>query len=80
MPIRCASLHKPPRPLSAAPALETALWWPPEHYRNGIGGLGYLQPEVMPEIQEELHRLGFSSSEQEGILGLNMLRVAEESW
>jgi membrane dipeptidase len=62
------------------PALETALWWPPEHYKNGIGGMGYLQPEVMHELMEKLCLLGFSSSEQEGILGLNMLRAAKLSW
>lgn len=55
-------------------------WWPKNHYQTGIGTLNYLQPEDIPCIQSALFDHGFSSKEIDGILGLNMMRVAQQTW
>ncbi|MBM75851.1 MAG: peptidase M19 [Proteobacteria bacterium] len=55
-------------------------WWPEPHYSNGIGDLGYLQPEDIVQIQEGLKQAGIDEHEQADILGGNMLRVAKATW
>ena len=60
--------------------LEEDLWWPPEDYATGVGRMGFLQPEHLPGIAAGLEAAGFSPLEREGILGMNMLRVAACVW
>ena len=62
------------------PNFDRHFWWPKQDYATAIGQLGYLQPEVFPEIAEGLTKMGFSTTEQAGILGENMLRVAKQCW
>ena len=62
------------------PELIEADWWPKAHYATGIGKLSYLQPEDIPAIHQALLTQGFSPSETAGILGNNMLRVADHTW
>jgi membrane dipeptidase len=52
--------------------------WPAEWgYRAGMGFLG---PEAIPEIAEGLTRLGYPPAAVSGILGENLMRVAEAVW
>ncbi|MDH4258956.1 MAG: dipeptidase [Gammaproteobacteria bacterium] len=52
--------------------------WPAEWgYRAGMGFLG---PEAVPEIAEGLTRLGYKPAAISGILGENLMRVAETVW
>lgn len=52
--------------------------WPEMHgYRPGIK---FFCPEQLPELTERLLKLGYSDSEIFGILGANLLRVAEAVW
>ncbi len=52
--------------------------WPAEWgYRTGMGFLG---PESVPEIAEGLARLGYKPAAISGILGENLMRVAETVW
>jgi microsomal dipeptidase-like Zn-dependent dipeptidase len=60
--------------------IDQELWWPKAHYGVGVGGLGYLLPEVLPQIVEGLLARGLDDLEMRQIMGLNMLRVAESTW
>lgn len=52
--------------------------WPPEWgYGNGTG---FAPPEVIPGIAEGLDRLGYPEDSVRGVLGENLLRVAESVW
>jgi membrane dipeptidase len=52
--------------------------WPPEW---GYGrGTGFLPPEAVPEIAKGLVRLGYPSEVVRGVLGENLLRVADVVW
>jgi membrane dipeptidase len=52
--------------------------WPAEWgYRSGMGFLG---PEAVPEIADGLGRLGYPPPAISGILGENLMRVAEAVW
>jgi membrane dipeptidase len=52
--------------------------WPREW---GYGrGSGFAPPEVIPEIVSGLERLGYPAADIRGILGENLLRVAEAVW
>ena len=52
--------------------------WPAEWgYRAGMGFLG---PEAIPEIAEGLTRLGYPPAAISGILGENLMRVADAVW
>ncbi len=43
-------------------------------------GCAMAEPEQIPEIAEELGRLGYAPSDVHKILGLNFLRIAREVW
>ncbi len=52
--------------------------WPAEWgYR---AGMGFLPPEAMPEIGAGLGRLGYPPTAIRGILGENLMRVADAVW
>jgi len=52
--------------------------WPKEWgYRKGMGFLG---PEAIPEITGQLSRLGYPPAAVSGILGENLMRVADRIW
>ena len=52
--------------------------WPREW---GYGaGMGFLGPEAIPEITEGLARLGYPAAAVDGILGENLMRVAQAIW
>ncbi len=52
--------------------------WPREW---GYGrGTGFAPPEVIPEIATGLERLGYAAESIRGILGENLLRVADSVW
>jgi hypothetical protein len=52
--------------------------WPAEWgYRAGMGFLG---PEAIPEIAEGLVRLGYPANAVSGVLGENLMRVADAVW
>jgi membrane dipeptidase len=52
--------------------------WPREW---GYGrGTGFAPPEVLPEIAAGLERLGYPAASIRGILGENLLRVADAVW
>ena len=52
--------------------------WPREW---GYGrGSGFAPPEVIPEIRAGLERLGYPTAAVRGILGENLLRVADAIW
>jgi membrane dipeptidase len=52
--------------------------WPREW---GYGrGTGFAAPEVIPQIRDGLERLGYPSASVRGILGENLLRVADAVW
>jgi membrane dipeptidase len=60
--------------------IDEDLWWPPEDYSTGVGRMGFLQPEHLPAIATGLNASDFSPEEIEGILGMNMLRIARQVW
>jgi microsomal dipeptidase-like Zn-dependent dipeptidase len=52
--------------------------WPREW---GYGrGTGFAPPEVIPEVRAGLERLGYPAAAVRGILGENLLRVADAIW
>jgi membrane dipeptidase len=52
--------------------------WPPAW---GYGrGSGFAPPEVVPEIVSGLERLGYPGESVRGVLGENLMRVAETVW
>ena len=52
--------------------------WPREW---GYGrGTGFAPPEVIPEIADELEQLGYPEASVRGVLGENLLRVADSVW
>ncbi len=52
--------------------------WPPEW---GYGsGARILAPEAIPEIAAGLERLGYPAAALQGVLGENLMRVADEVW
>ena len=60
------------------PGRESRELWPSEW---GYGaGMGFLGPEAIPEIAEGLARLGYPPAAISGILGENLMRVAEAVW
>ncbi len=60
------------------PARGGAEMWPREW---GYGrGSGFAPPEVIPELATGLERLGYPAAAIRGILGENLLRVAETVW
>lgn len=64
------------------PGMDRAFWWPPEH-GYGPGGVAEVKiaaPEQFPEITEGLLRRGWSEHDIRGVLGLNMLGLAERVW
>ncbi len=63
--------------LEASLASSHALWPPQFGYRPGIK---FVQPEQLPELTEALVRKGYAESDVRGILGENLLRVADEVW
>lgn len=54
-------------------------WWPDEFY-GGINGQRQLQPESLVQVAKELLRLGYDTTQIDGIFGGNFLRVAEATW
>lgn len=60
------------------PGRGSAEIWPPEW---GYGaGSGFTPPEVIPEIAAGLERLGYPEERVRGILGENLMRVADAVW
>ncbi|MFZ2509088.1 MAG: membrane dipeptidase [Steroidobacteraceae bacterium] len=60
------------------PGRESRELWPAEWgYRAGMEFLG---PESMPDIAEGLTRLGYTPAAINGILGENLMRVADAVW
>ena len=53
-------------------------YWPTDQYKDSIGG--FMSPEKIPHVTEQLFLRGFSQSEISGILGGNFRRVAERVW
>ena len=52
--------------------------WPPQFgYRPGIG---FFQPEQLPDLTESLLQRGWRESDVRGLLGENLLRVAGQVW
>jgi membrane dipeptidase len=51
--------------------------YPPELYGSGFN---LVEPERIPSIVDSLLRLGYSETSIRGILGGNVLRVAESVW
>ncbi len=60
--------------------IDPEYWWPKPHYAQGIGDLGYLQPEAIIDIIRQLKQTNLSEHEITNILGRNMLRAAQETW
>lgn len=60
------------------PGRANAAMWPPEW---GYGsGMGTVPPEAIPEIAAGLARLGYPAAAVRGIMGENLMRVAEAIW
>lgn len=60
------------------PGRESRELWPAEWgYR---AGMGFLPPEAIPDVAEGLIRLGYPHAAVRGILGENLLRVADAVW
>lgn len=60
------------------PGRANADLWPPEW---GYGsGMGTVPPEAIPEIAAGLERLGYPAAAVHGIMGENLMRVAEAVW
>ena len=60
------------------PGRESRELWPAEWgYR---AGMGFLEPEAIPEIAAGLERLGYPAAAINGVLGENLMRVAEAVW
>lgn len=60
------------------PARASTELWPPEWgYGSGAGTLG---PEAIPAIATGLERLGYPASAVQGVLGENLMRVANAVW
>ena len=62
------------------PNFDAHYWWPPEDYKAELPKMTFIQPESFPEIIEGLSKLGFSESEVDQIVGLNMYGIAEQTW
>jgi membrane dipeptidase len=63
------------------PGLDRAWWWPPEHgYGRAGPRMRIAAPEQFPEITAGLLGMGYPEADIRSILGLNMLRVAEQVW
>jgi len=61
-----------------APGRASLDMWPPEW---GYGsGSGILAPEAIPEIAAGLERLGYPAASIRGVMGENLLRVADAVW
>jgi membrane dipeptidase len=57
---------------------ENPVYWPPEAgYDRPVD---FLALDKLPEVCEELFRLGFNGTDVTGILGGNFRRVAEQVW
>ncbi|MFT5138450.1 MAG: membrane dipeptidase [Lysobacterales bacterium] len=57
---------------------ENPLYWPPEAgYDRPVD---FLPLSMLPEVCDELFRLGFTQNEVAGILGGNFRRIAEQVW
>jgi len=60
------------------PGRESRELWPPEW---GYGaGMGFLGPEAIPDVAAGLTRLGYPRTAIGGILGENLVRVAQAVW
>jgi membrane dipeptidase len=60
------------------PGRASAVLWPPE-WGYGSGSQN-LPPEAIPEIEDGLVRLGYPAAAVRGIMGENLMRVAEAVW
>ncbi len=54
-------------------------FWPPEQYPSDFHP-SFFPPSELPELADELLRRGHGEAVIEGVLGRNMLRVAEQAW
>lgn len=53
---------------------------PSSRVSQAAAGISMIEPERMPELVDEMLRLGYSDAAVEGILGGNLLRVAQRVW
>lgn len=53
---------------------------PSARVSQAAAGIRMIEPERMPELVDEMLRLGYSDATVEGILGGNLLRVAQRVW
>lgn len=61
----------------AAARAQTAIWPPEWGYGSGSANL---PPETLPEIADGLAALGYGDEDVHGIMGENLMRVAEAVW
>jgi membrane dipeptidase len=66
------------QPSMDASLAENAGLWPPEY---GYGpGIGFYQPEQLPDLTETLLAKGWSEPDVRCVMGENLLRVADAVW
>jgi membrane dipeptidase len=56
-------------------------WWPPSAgYANAIAGVRYTPVQAWQELEAALQATGMSTNDAAGVMGGNMLRVAQRVW
>ena len=58
---------------------EDSRYWPEDVYPPGVD-LGFLPPESLPRLTQELLDRGYDEQSVRAILGENFLRVATQVW
>jgi membrane dipeptidase len=62
-------------------AFDPTYWWPPSAgYANAIAGVCYTPVQAWQELEAALQATGMHADDADGVMGGNMLRVAQQVW